>query len=263
MARDFRYSAIIQARMRSTRLPNKILADIGGSPLLWHVIDRAMQSKLIDEVVVATTDSPCDSRIVEFCDQHDIRCFCGSEEDVLDRYYQTSKHFGLQYMVRLTGDCPMLSPNVIDLMIETYTNSGCDYASNLGWLDKHGYFVGRTYPDGLDTEVFSFETLERVWCEATLPSDREHVTPYIYKHPDLFKIEHVTQKLDQSQHRWTVDEPEDLEFVRMLFERLLSKTPHCSHLDIIRVLEENPDWRAMNQGFEINEGYRASLAKDR
>jgi spore coat polysaccharide biosynthesis protein SpsF (cytidylyltransferase family) len=255
--------AILQARMSSRRLPGKMLADIVGHPLLWHVINRVKASQSLKKVVVATTDSESDDPIVDFCENHKISCFRGSETDVLDRFFQAALSVNARTIVRITGDCPLLDPKVIDLIVGRFDQHEPDYASNAGWINEDGEFYGRTYPDGLDVEVCSFEALERAWHEAKLPSDREHVMTYIYKNPAKFRIEQVTQDVDLSSLRWTVDEPEDLEFVRHVFSNLYSPEHHFTTEDVLALLQSDPKLKSLNMGFAINEGYRDSIQKDR
>jgi spore coat polysaccharide biosynthesis protein SpsF len=157
-------------------------------------------------------------------------------------------------VVRITADCPLLDPTVVDRVVLDYLDNDCDYASNT---------IERTYPDGLDTEVFSFAALERAWHQAKLLSEREHVTPYIWKHPDLFKLRQVTQPQDLSALRWTVDEPEDMEFARRVYDALY-KPGRVFHMpEILRLLQQHPELQALNAGFELNEGYNKSVAQDR
>ncbi len=244
--------AIIQARMASTRLPGKIMMDLAGKPLLEQVVRRAQRAKPIDLVVVATSDRQADDVVAQFCLGSGIACFRGSEDDVLDRFYQTAKHFDANIIVRLTADCPLLDPDVVDQVIRFFESGRYDYVSNFFWL---------SYPDGLDSEVFSWQTLERAWKEANLKSEREHVTPYIWKQPNLFRLGNVKNDLDLSALRWTVDEPCDLEFVRQVYG-YLSDRPSFGIADVLEVLREHPDLNDINQGIRRNEGYAKSLQED-
>src|SRR5579871_1881320 len=197
---DVNTVAIIQARMASTRLPGKVLADIGGRPMLARVIDRVRAASTIDDVLVATSTSRADDAIEVLCREHRIAVFRGDENDVLDRYYRAAQATRADVVVRITADCPLHDPQVIDTVVSRFDPSRFDYASNA---------VDRTYPDGLDVEVFSFQALERAWREAQWASEREHVTAFIWKHPDRFRLHHVCQATDLSAARWTVDEPSD------------------------------------------------------
>lgn len=245
---------IIQARMGSTRLPGKVLKDIVGKPLLSHVVERVLAIQRVDQVIVATTTKEQDNSIVTLCTQLGVSCFRGSEEDVLDRYYQAAKWIGADVIVRITADCPLIDPVVSEKVVDAYLRGGCDYASNS---------LKRTYPDGLDTEVFSFEALEKAWREAKLPSEREHVTPYIWKNGNLFRLRNVMQKVNLSHLRWCVDEFEDLEFVRKVYERLYKPGRIFLMNDILKLLEQEPSLMDINAHIKCNEGYQKSLQKDK
>ncbi len=178
-------TAIVQARLGSTRLPGKTMMPLEGEPLLGHLVRRIRKSQLISGIIIATTTQERDDRIVRFAEEKNVRWYRGSENDVLDRFYQAALLHQLQTIVRVTPDCPMLDPRVTDRVIEKFLEGGHDYVSNV---------LTPPYPDGLDTEVFSFAALERAWKEARLPSDREHVTAYIVKHPEVFKLFNVDNK---------------------------------------------------------------------
>ena len=244
--------AIIQARMNSTRLPNKVMAEISGHPLLYYVCYRARKAVTVNDTVVATTTHVSDDAIAGFCRQAGIPCFRGSEEDVLDRYYQAAKVSGADVIVRLTADCPLLDPAVIDRVVGVFGTGDYDYVSNS---------IEVSYPDGLDTEVMKYAALERAWREACLKSEREHVTSYIWKHPELFRLMNVKNEVDYSTMRWTVDEPEDLAFIQQIYEHFGS-SPECSWQEIILYLRENPRLSSMNDAFQRNEGYAKSLREE-
>lgn len=244
--------AIIQARMGSSRLPGKVMADLGGRPMIQCVVSRAERAQNLDAVLVATSDQPGDDELAQYCQHAGIRCFRGSENDVLDRYYHAARHAEADVVVRLTADCPLLAPEVIDLVVANFREGGFDYVSNT---------LECTYPDGLDTEVFQREALERSWREATLKSEREHVTPYIHQHPDRFRLKNVAQKDDYSALRWTVDEPQDLEFVRAIYLR--AGDPIAFGMQtVLDLMREYPELGQLNAGFQRNEGYLKSLRED-
>lgn len=228
--------AIIQARMGSTRLPGKVLADIQGQPMLAHVLVRTRGARTVNEVIVATTTESPDDVIVDFCREHQSPCFRGSEEDVLDRYYRAAKQFAANVVVRITSDCPLIDPGVIDKLVLAFLDRRPDYASN---------GVIRTYPRGLDTEVIGCDTLELAWRDARLPYQRSHVTPYIYENPKQFKILSVTAERDFSEFRWTVDTEQDLEFIRAVYARLGPGA--FSWVDVIKLLESEPQLATLNQ----------------
>jgi spore coat polysaccharide biosynthesis protein SpsF len=243
--------AIIQARMSSSRLPGKVLADVCGKPMLWYVVTRAQQAARLDLVVVATSNEPSDDAIEKFCELNRIACFRGSKDDVLDRYYRAANRFRADVIVRLTADCPLLDAAVVDKVVQTFLTGGYDYVSS-----------NATYPDGLDTEVFSRRALARAWQEARLPSEREHVTPYINKHSTRFRLGSVTYHEDLSSMRWTVDEPEDLELVRRIYDYLAGKASFGMN-DVLGLFRDHPELKMINVGFKRNEGYAESVKEDK
>ncbi len=236
--------------MGSKRLPGKILTDISGKPMLWHVINQVKGASTIKQLVVATSDHSLDDPIMKYCASIGVECFRGNELDVLDRYYQAAKFYDANPIVRITGDCPLIDPSVIDTVVKRFFESGCDYATNT---------LRYTYPDGLDTEVFSFEALARAWEEATKQSDREHVTPYI-RTSDRFSLCNVENEVDLSSRnlRWTVDEESDLDFVRSVCDNLTDCSPILMN-DILGLLDQKPDLLNSNSGAIMNEGYYQSL----
>ena len=229
--------AIIQARMGSTRLPGKALIDIQGKPMLWHVVNRTRPVKLLDEVVVATTTNEADQAIVSLCEAEGWLYYRGSEEDVLDRYYRAALDYGADIIVRITSDCPLIDPGIVDVVIKAFLQEQADYASNT--------LPPRTYPRGMDAEVFSFTSLERAWKEDTNPALREHVTPYIYRHPERFKLVRVAHEVDLSQMRWTVDTVEDLTFIRKIYDCLGSADFQWE--DVLNVLSKHPELSKINE----------------
>ena len=230
--------AIIQARMGSTRLPGKVLVDICGQTMLSRVVRRAGAAKLIDRVVVATTPHESDAPVVEECRRLDVPCFLGSADDVLDRYNRAAEAHGADVVVRITSDCPLIDPLESDRVVRAFLDSRPDYASNV---------LRRTYPRGLDTEVMSAATLAHAWLEAREHYERVHVTPYIYGHPETFRLLSVTGREDHSRHRWTVDTPADLKFVRGVY-RLLARRATAGWRDVLSIVEQNPQLVEINQG---------------
>jgi spore coat polysaccharide biosynthesis protein SpsF len=202
--------AIIQARMGSSRLPRKVLKDLSGASVLERVLNRLGRAHLIEEVLVATTTETADDAIVDHCERHGRKVFRGSEQDVLDRYYQAAKYSDADVVVRVTSDCPVIDPDVTDATIRAFLDHRADYASNTRV---------RTYPRGLDTEVMTVQTLERAWRKSSKPYQRGHVTPYIYENPGEFKLHGIENDVDYSQHRWTVDTPEDLQLLQAIYAR--------------------------------------------
>lgn len=245
--------AILQARVSSSRLPEKVLKQLLGVPMLLRQVERLNKSRKIDQLLVATSTEPSDDPIESLCKENNIACYRGGLNDVLDRFYQAAKLMKPEHVVRLTADCPLTDAKLIDDVIQFYLDGGFDYASNA---------VQATYPDGLDMEVFRYGCLERAWQEATLPSQREHVTPFIYQQPQLFKIGHYKNSSDLSHLRWTVDEPKDFELVTMIYEALYPKNPDFSTQDILQLLDQRPELEHWNTAHQRNEGYQKSLEAD-
>lgn len=243
--------AIIQARMGSSRLPGKVMADIAGKPMIFHVANRVGRAKMIDLVAVATSTHNSDDVLAAYCKNEGIRCYRGSEDDVLDRFYQAAKDFNADIVVRLSSDCPLHDPDIIDLTVKTLLESKADFVS--GGMET-------TFPDGLDAAAFPMTTLEKTWREATLKSDREHVTTYIHHNPEKFRRETIRNGEDLSHHRWTVDEPRDLEFVRQIYARL--GDGHFGMREILALLDSYPELNRINAGISRNEGYLKSVEKD-
>ncbi len=246
--------AILQARLSSTRLPGKVLKPILGRPMLEHQIERIRRSRLIDRLMLATSDDPSDKPLELLCSRLNIACFRGSLNNVLDRFYQAAVTIRPEHVVRLTGDCPLADSKVIDSTIRHYLDGGFDYASNA---------LEPSFPDGLDIEVFRFSVLETAWKEASLPSQKEHVTPFIYNQPERFRLGSYKEDRDLSGKRWTVDEPRDFQFVEKIYETLYPKNPNFDMHDILKLLEQCPELEAINTDIERNLGYKKSLAEDK
>ena len=247
--------AIIQARMGSTRLPGKTIIDICGKPLLFHIIKRVQYSKLIAEIVVATTENKKDDIILNLCDKLGVKCFRGSESDVLDRFYQCAKEFKTEIIARITADDPFKDPVVINKVIKKIlTDVTLDYVSNT---------IKPTYPEGLDIEVFTFNALRKAWKEARIPSEREHVTPYIWNNPEIFRIINIENDIDLSHLRWTLDTPRDLKFTREVYKRLFVTGKIFLMNEILTLLDREPWLLGINKGIERDVGYRKSLLEEK
>jgi spore coat polysaccharide biosynthesis protein SpsF len=232
--------AIIQGRMSSSRLPGKILKDLNGKPILAWVVERARRAQTIDEVVVATTDDASDDPAANFCKERGYAFFRGSMFDVLDRYFQTALAYHADIIVRLTADCPLIDPQVVDKTVRALLDSNppADLAVNR--------FPGnRTYPIGLDTEVVTFQALERAWKEAGEPHEREHVLPYIYEVEGRFRVLHVKNDVDYGGLRWTVDTPEDFELVQRICNHFPGRDDF-SWLDVLAVVQADPTLSQIN-----------------
>jgi spore coat polysaccharide biosynthesis protein SpsF len=221
--------AILQARVSSTRLPGK-------------------------EVIVATSDVPSDDPLVSVLKKTSTDVYRGSLDNVLDRFYNAATLYMSEHVVRITGDCPLIDPVIVDEIVEMHLQQGNDYTSNC---------VKATFPDGLDVEVVSYSALKEVKENAKLPSELEHVTPYIRNNPQNFKISHMKNDSDLSAMRWTVDEPEDLEFVESVYNRLYPKNPNFVMKDILDLLDKEPELQEINSEFERNSGINNSLNKDK
>lgn len=234
---------IVQARMTSTRLPGKVMKQVLGKPLLQYQIERLKRVKLADEIVIATTTNQTDEPIIDLCNTLSIAHFCGSEHDVLTRYYGSATAHQADVVIRVTSDCPLIDPQVINQVIDYYlqNQSTYDYVSNS---------IKRTYPRGMDTEVFSFSVLQQAFLEATAPPDREHVTPFIHRHPERYRVGYVTYPEDCSHHRWTVDTPEDFELIQKIIEAVYPTQPSFTLEDCLRLLQEYPDWYFINSHIE-------------
>ncbi len=239
--------------MGSTRLPNKVMMDLHGKTILEHVVTRVSQSKFVDDIIIATTIGKQDLSIVSFCASHGFRVFVGSEEDVLDRYYQAARLLRPENIIRITSDCPMIDPEIIDLIGHQHLLVRADYSSNT--LDE-------TYPDGLDAEIFTYESLEIAWREALLKSDREHVTPFIKKSPNKFKLLSVKNDENLSHMRWTIDQPEDYKFLGEIYGNIYPKNPKFRTKDVLDEINKHPHLTEINSGIIRNEGYLNSLKKD-
>lgn len=239
--------AIIQARMGSTRLPGKVLKEVNGRPLLDYLIERVRKAKQINEIIVATTTLAEDDAIEKFCLKNKIAFFRGSSQDVLDRYYQCAKKSGAGIVVRLTADCPLIDPRVIDHMVNEFKGRGYDYVANT--LPPVG-----TYPDGMDVEIFTMEALERAWRESQVPAHREHVTHYFWKTPN-FKTHRVDRTESLSSYRLTVDYPEDFEVVSNILSFLYPKNPDFTMENIIEYLNSQPDLKQKNAHILWNQGW--------
>ncbi len=231
---------IVQARIGSTRLPAKVLSLIKSKPMIVHTLNRLKKCKHVDQLVLATTNLAEDKPLLDLAASENIESFSGSENDVLDRFYQAAKQYQAGVVVRCTGDCPVIDSEVTDLVINQHLKQENDYTSNA---------VIRTYPRGLDTEAINFEALEQAARKAKEPFEREHVTPYIYQHPDFFSIAQVKAEEARFQPnlRLTVDTQEDLDFISAIFDELYDSKPFFSIDDILELLKKKPGLQKMNQ----------------
>ena len=248
--------AIVQARMGSTRLPGKVLMNLADKPVLEHVIDRLNQSNYINQVIVATSDNKENEPIFRLCDSKHVLCFRGSEDDVLDRFYQACIHFGVNsndILIRITSDCPLIDNEIVDKTIKLHLDENNDYTSNT---------MPCTYPDGLDCEVFSFNILTKAWKNANLSSEREHVTLYIRNHPEIFKLGGLRNDVDYSDLRWTLDEKEDFILIDEIYKNLYNENEYFKMGDVLKLLETKPELKDINSFIMRNEGLEKSLKND-
>lgn len=245
--------ALVQARVSSSRLPQKVLKLILGAPMLLRQIERIQRSSLIDRLIVVTSTDESDDQIASLCKENNIEVFRGSLQDVLDRFYQAAIRIKPEHIIRLTGDCPLTDPILIDQVISFHLSNNNDYTSNV---------LQPGFPDGLDVEVFRLSCLEQAWEQADLQSQREHVTPFIYQHPDLFKIGSFTNSIDLSELRWTVDEVLDFKLVSAIYEAIYPANPAFTTDNILEFLNKYPEWKHYNTKYKRNEGYDKSLKED-
>ena len=229
---------IVQARMTSTRLPGKVLLPLAGQPMLVRLIERLGRVQRADGIVVATTTNPCDDAITAVCERLGVPFFRGSEHDVLSRYAKTARLHAANVVVRITSDCPLIDPDLVDQVIEAYEESNVDYVSNM---------LPPSWPLGMAVEVFSAPALEQAHAHARTAAEREHVTPFLYWHPERYRLRNIASPVDLSQHRWTVDTPEDHQLVSLLFDHLYHRMPNFTLADVLTVFETHPEWIAINQ----------------
>lgn len=240
MKNKLRVVIIVQARMGSTRLPKKVLKEVLDKPLLQYLIERLKKVQFQDEIVIATTVNPEDQEIVEFCHMEEVPLFRGKSEDVLDRFYHAAKAFKADVVVRITADCPLIDPKLVDQAIDHFIKHypNYDYVSNSNL---------RTLPIGMDVEVFSFKALEEAFNESTLPEEREHVTPFIYRRKSRYTTDLLTHEPNLSNYRLTVDTKEDFELVQKILETLYPKNKNFTMEDIIHLLSlDHPEWMKIN-----------------
>ena len=245
---------IIQARVSSSRLPGKVLKPLLGVPMILRQIERLKACRQIDEWVVATSDHASDDVLEGLLRKEGVSVFRGSLEDVLDRFYQASIVYRADHIVRLTADCPLIDPGVVDQVVAVHLQEANDYTSNV---------MPPTFPDGLDVEILSGAILQQIWQEADLPSQREHVTLFIRQQAEHFKLGRVKAPSDFSAMRWTVDEKADLAFVETVYERLYSDNPYFGFAEVVDLMTQEPSLAKLNDQYQRNEGLIASLKKDK
>jgi len=224
--------------MTSSRLPGKVMMEVCGKSLLDYHVQRLSRCHRIDKLVIATTSNETDEPISQFCEEKNIASFRGSEKDVLERYFLCAQQYNADIIVRVTSDCPLIDPEIVDNIIERYLDK----------MDLVDYVTqdSNTIPPGQDVEVFSFKALERAYHESQMPFQREHVTPYIYLNADKFTCEKYASDIDFSQNRWCVDELADFKLIKNILEAF-SGRDNFTWRDCLSLLEKNPDWTRINQ----------------
>jgi glutamate-1-semialdehyde 2,1-aminomutase len=229
--------AIIQARMKSTRLPGKVMKKILGRPMIGYLLERVSRAQQIDKIIVATSHDPANDVLVDYVESLGFDVFRGNENDTLDRFYQAAVQYSADQIIRITGDCPLIDPRVISQVIDALKQNNADYASNVN---------PRSFPKGLDVEIMTFQSLARSWREAQEQEDREHVTLFIRKRDD-FKKANVVYKDDLTCERWTVDHPEDFTLIENIYKRIYKDNSEFGLEDILAIKNKEPEWFFVNR----------------
>jgi spore coat polysaccharide biosynthesis protein SpsF len=246
-------TVMIQARTGSSRLPGKVLSQIENKSMIWHVINRVKKIKSVQQIVLITTNDESDQVLLDIAKNEDIMGFAGDTTNVLSRHYQCALKTSADPIIRITSDCPIIDPYLVEDMLQFFLTHNYDYVSNIH---------PATYPDGLDVEIFSFQTLEKTFLDAKLNSEKEHVTPYVEKHPELFNIFNFENDEDLSHIRLTVDEKEDLELIQHLYSVMSPKNDFGLN-EIKNIISKNPELFRINSKYGRNEGYLKSLKEDK
>ena len=244
-------AALIQARMSSKRLPNKVLLDLDGNSVISQIYNRLLSCRTLNQIIVITSLNSEDDAIELECNINNIICFRGSLEDVLDRYYQAAKNYNVDIVVRITADCPVIDPIIVDAVVTGHISGDYDY-----------YSLSGQFPDGLDVEVMKFSALENAWHNAKLKSEREHVCPYISKNSEKFKIGGLELFRNLDHYRWTLDQSEDYELLKIIYARL-NKKKNFNTIDILDLFKNDPNLININSEIIRNEGYQKSLSEDK
>ena len=247
---------IIQARTNSSRLHEKVLLSIQKKPILQYMLERISQSKKLEKIIVATSTNNADDRIANLCKKMNVGCSRGPEDDVLSRFKIASNEVNAKIIVRLNADCPLLDSLIIDNAVEIFKKNDFDYVGTL--FPRKG-----TYPDGMNVEVFSNETLDIAFSEAKKPSEREHVTPFIWKNPTRFKLKRMEYAEDLSKYRFCLDYEEDFHLIKHVIENLLLSKPNFKLDELIEWMEQNPDAFKINSEIKSDEGWEKSIRKDK
>ena len=245
-------TVMIQARTGSSRLSGKVLSQIENKPMIWHVINRVKKIESVQQIALITTEKESDQVLLDIAKNEDIIGFAGDTTNVLNRHYQCALKISADPIIRITSDCPIIDPYLVEEMLQFFLTHNYDYVSNIH---------PATYPDGLDVEIFSFQTLEKTFLDAKLNSEKEHVTPYMEKHPELFNIFNFENNEDLSHIRLTVDQKEDLELIQNLYSVMSPKNDFGLN-EINDIFSKNPELFRINSKYRRNEGYLKSLKED-
>jgi len=246
--------AIVQARMSSSRLPGKVLKELSGKPVIWHVFNQLSFSQKIDQIVLATSDNEEDDQLENWAKENSINFFRGDLDNVLKRFYDTALNYEGDVIVRITADCPLIDPSIVDEVVQKFLNGNYDYLSNTN---------PPTFPDGLDAEVFTFIALKEAYENAKLKSELEHVTPYIRNHPEKFKLGSFVGSKNYENLRWTLDNPEDYRLLSEIFDNLFKANSYISYKTVLAFLAVNEELIEINSKIKRNEGLDKSLKEDK
>ena len=242
--------------MGSSRLPGKVLLDILGKPVLWHIVNRLSKVIGIDQIVIATSDKTQDDEIEKFCNRYNFDIFRGDETDVLDRFYKASQKYRADSVIRVTGDCPLVDPQIVDALIKLFQDNNYDHCGVVTGAGVSGIPNIKRFPDGMDAEIMKIETLHAAYKEASTELQREHVTPFIWQQPERFILGTLYPRdRDYSQYRLTLDQQEDFELIKQIFGKLWYNSPDFGLDEIIDLLDNNPEFSFGNQQFIGEEGY--------
>jgi spore coat polysaccharide biosynthesis protein SpsF len=251
-----RIVAIIQARMGSSRLPGKILLPIQGRPVIGHIHDRLNRVGSIDEVVIATSNEIQDDQVAHYCENENLSCFRGNEIDVLDRFYHAAINFEAQIVIRVTGDCPLLDPLTINKLIDMYRLGNFDHCGVAAGAGVANDTSIQRYPDGLDAEIFGIEILREAWVNSTSKQHREHVTPFIWQQEERYSLGKLEcESGDFSAYRWTLDNAEDFQLIKKIYDELYPRNPFFGMQDVLLLLKAHPEWSNENKHLIGSEGY--------
>lgn len=250
---------LVQARLESKRLPNKVLLKLGNGTVLSQVIQRLKSSKTIDKIAVIIPNNKKNDKLKNYLKKIKVNFFRGNPTNVLDRYYHSAKYYKAKIIVRITADDPLKDPKIIDKAVNLFKKSKLDYLSNCSYDNS----IKSTFPEGIDVEVFSFECLKKIWKNAKKTSEKEHVTPYIFNNKSFFLIKGFYSKINYSKYRWTLDYLEDYKFIEKIYSKLYKENKMFYMNDVIRLINKNPYLKKINNNITRYEGYLKSLEKEK